>query len=175
MIPYLPGKSLGQCYNEMMEGLREDQWACFLDHDAMFTTTRWYEQIDAAIAENPEAGIFVPKTNRIGCGWMKAGGVSPKNHDIAYHREIGWKLHEEFGSQVHDVTIWEEQPSRRPLSGVAMILSKRTWEKVGGFKKGFLTVDNDMHHKVRYKAELKAYLLLGVYVYHWYRARGRGS
>jgi GT2 family glycosyltransferase len=174
MIPYLPGKSLGTCYNEMMSLLNEDQWGCFIDHDAMWTTTMWYQQISEAIEKNPEAGIFVPRTNRIGCGWMKAPGVSPRNHDIAYHRQVGWDLHEKEGSNVHDVTVWEDQPSRKPLSGVSMLLSKKTWSKVGGFKKGFLTVDNDMHRRVR-AAGLKAYLLLGVYVYHWYRARGRGS
>jgi len=175
MIPFLPGKMLGTCYNEMMECLDENQWGCFLDHDAMFTTTKWYEQIAEAINRFPDAGIFVPRTNRIGCGWMKAPGVSPKNHDIIYHRKIGREFAEKHGSDVLDVTIWETQPSHRPLSGVLMCLSKETWKRVGGFKRGFLGVDNEMHHKIRKLEGKKAYLLTGVYVYHWYRAEGRGS
>jgi len=167
-------KELGAAYNEFMDRLRPDDWACLIDHDAMFTTTIWHDQMERAINLNPDAGLFVPRTNRIGCGWMKLQGVETKNHDMIYHRCLGRELADSRGATVTDVTIWEEQPSRKPLSGVLMLLSKKVWQQVSGFKAGFLTVDNDMHARIR-KAGLKVYLMEGVYLYHWYRFEGRGS
>ena len=173
--PYAPSKQLGTAYNQFMARLWPDDWGCLIDHDAMFTTTIWHAQMVEAIKTKPDAGLFVPRTNRIGCGWMKLPGVSPKNHDMLYHRKIGWDLSEKHGGDVlTDVTIWEEQPSKKPLSGVLMLISKDVWNLVGGFKPGFLTVDNDMHSRIR-KAGLKVYLMESVYIYHYYRALGRGT
>ena len=167
-------KDLGSAYNEFMSRMHSEDWACLLDHDAMWTTTIWARQIAEAIKENSDAGLFVASTNRIGCGWMKAKGVSPKEHDMIFHREFGRKLADEHKHSVVDVTCWEDHPSGKPLSGVMMCISCRTWAAVNGFKRGFLTVDNDMHKRIRDHG-LKVYLLPGVYVYHWYRFQGRGS
>jgi len=173
--PYdVDGKDLGSAYNHFMGLLKGDDWACLLDHDAMWTTTIWARQITEAIKENPDAGLFVTSTNRIGCGWMKVKGVSPKEHNIVFHRELGRKLADEHKHSVVDVTEWEDHPSGKPLSGVMMCISCRAWAAVNGFKNGFLTVDNDMHKRIRDHG-LKVYLLPGVYVYHWYRFQGRGS
>ena len=46
---------------------------------------------------------------------------------------------------------------------------KSVWEKVGGFKEDkMLTVDNDIHRKIRISGE-KVGLMKGIYVQHWYR------
>ena len=173
--PYdVNGKDLGSAYNSFMDRLHEGDWACLIDHDAMWTTTIWARQISEAIKENIDAGIFVACTNRIGCGWMKAPGVSPKEHNMVFHREFGRKLADEHGHSVIDVTRWEEHPSGKPLSGVMMCISWDAWKAVGGFKRGFLTVDNDIHRRLR-DGGFKAYLLRGVFCYHWYRFQGRGS
>jgi GT2 family glycosyltransferase len=173
--PYQRDKNLGGAYNEFMERLKEGDWAALIDHDAMFTTTDWHQQIEDAIEEDDGGtGLFTCRTNRIGCGWQKAAGADPKIHDIAYHRSIGRALAKARWSQTMDVTRWEALPSRKPLSGVLMVISKIAWEDVGGFKNGFLTVDNDMHARMRRKNKAVK-LLEGVYVYHWYRAEGRGS
>lgn len=172
--PYCPKKDLGGAYNDFMLRLRSDDWAALIDHDAMWTTKGWHGQVLEAIEREPETGLFTCVTNRIGCGWQKARSVDPRNHNVAYHREFGRRLAEIHGSRTDDVTEWEKQPSGRPLSGVVMVVSKRSWEAVGGFKNGFLTVDNDMHARMRRKG-LTVRLLLGVYVYHWYRAEGKDS
>ena len=49
-----------------MSKLGDDDWACFLDHDAMFTTLDWYHQMESLIAEYPGAGCFTAMTNRVG-------------------------------------------------------------------------------------------------------------
>lgn len=167
--PYRSDKNLGLAYNEAMQLLPPDGWAAFLDHDAIHTTPDWHRLIVGAIEANPDFGLFVGCTNRIGCGWMKTPGVSPRNHDMLYHRAIGAELAKRHGSAVRDVTEWERQPGGHPLSGVLMVISKRVWAHVLGFKNGFLTVDNDCHRRVR-DADFRVGLLLGVYVYHFYRA-----
>jgi GT2 family glycosyltransferase len=55
------------------------------------------------------------------------------------------------------------------MSGVMILLKKSMWEKVGGFKEEkMLTVDNDIHIKVR-NAQGKVGLMQGIYLQHWYR------
>lgn len=167
--PYRNDKNLGRAYNEAMALLGPDDWAAFIDHDAMHCTPDWHRLIDTAIAENPEYQLFVGSTNRIGCGWMKAHGVDPNNFDLRYHRRIGKELAEKWGSTVDDVTEWEGLPSGKPLSGVLMVLSKRAWASINGCKNGFLTVDNHLHKQIR-DAGYKVGYMKGVYLVHWYRA-----
>lgn len=174
--PYRADKDLGTAYNELLERLKEGDWAALIDHDAVWTTTVWHEQIARAIEENPEAGLFVSRVSNVGCWWMRQPGVGRGQHDMAYHRLLGARLAEEKGSSVIDVTDFEKIEGGRvqPLSGTLMVISKIAWQAVHGFKKGFLTVDNDMHHRIR-KAGFRVLILEGVYLYHWYRFKGRGS
>ena len=55
------------------------------------------------------------------------------------------------------------------MSGVVILLSKKTWALLGGFADGFLGVDNAIHQAARDRG-FPVYLMEGVYVYHWYRA-----
>ena len=55
------------------------------------------------------------------------------------------------------------------MSGVVILLSKKTWALLGGFPDGFLGVDNAIHQAAR-DQDCRVYLMEGVYVYHWYRA-----
>jgi hypothetical protein len=190
--------NLGQAYNLFMARLLPEDWAVLIDHDAMFTTTKWHTTMEEVIdrelgdkryPESGDTGLFVTRTNRVGCGWMKLSGVKQfeelkcgcgkkikvsVEHDIRNHRQIGRTVAARRGTDTTDVTEWEKLPSRKPLSGVCMVLNVHVWREVGRFKDGFLTVDNDMHRKVR-EAGYRVRILEGVYVYHWYRAEGRGS
>lgn len=162
-IAYDVESDLGRAYNEAMERLRDDDWAAFLDHDAMFTTRDWYKQIVQAIEVNPAAGAFTAVTNRIGTAYQLAKGIGWDNHQVAAHRLLGGRLLEKYGHTVRDIT---QGP---PLSGVVIVISKKSWLKIGKFKSGFLGVDNRMHYDLR-DAGYKIFLLPGLYVYHWYRA-----
>jgi hypothetical protein len=66
-IPYAPGKTrnLGRAYNQFMHLLQDEDRACFIDHDAMFTTVDWYDQIEHIVDKYLDAGMFTAKTNRI--------------------------------------------------------------------------------------------------------------
>lgn len=161
MMPYALDQNLGRAYNEAMARLAEEDWACFLDHDAMWTTREWYRQIDEAIRFKPEAGAFTAMTNRIYSGWQRIGDKD--NHDMVYHRE--------FGRQRLKTRTLLDVTDTKGMGGVVICISKAAWRKVGEFVDGMLCVDHQMHFALR-AAGLKVWLIEGLYVYHWRRANG---
>ena len=167
-VAYSPEEKeqLGQTYNKYMELLGDNDWACFLDHDAMFTTLDWYKQLQNIISEHSGYGLLSASTNRIGNPEQMIANLKD-THDILYHRQIGTILQKQCGTQVNDVT------TKHCISGVVMAVNKAVWKKAGGFKDGFLGVDNDFHQRVR-KAGDKVGIAKGLYVYHYYRANGDG-
>ena len=167
-IAYAQGdkENLGKTYNEYMELVGEKDWACFLDHDAMFTTGDWFKQLEKIIVANPQYDLLTACTNRIGNPEQKLQKLLD-THDITYHRGIGARLQKQCGTDVNDVTV------THAISGVVMLVSKAAWKKAGGFKDGFLGLDNDFHQRVK-KADFKVGVMKGIYVYHWYRADGKG-
>lgn len=167
-IPYCPkeqGQDLGWAYNNFMKTLGDDDWACFLDHDAMFTTKDWYHQLEEIIAKYPNTGVFTAKTNRIGNIPQLVPNVNKNNHNMFYHRNIGKILQERHRLEV------TPSDAANPLSGVVILISKRVWDDIGGCKSGFLSVDNDIHKRCLDNGH-EAFIMDGVYTYHWYRADG---
>lgn len=167
-IPFCPpekGKNLGFAYNSFMNLIRDDDWACFLDHDAMFTTDDWYQQLQSYTKmENRKIGLLTAVTNRIGNQeqrFFQNDSIESLDHDFYFHRKIGRRVFLTNGLNIKE--------ARSPVSGVLLLISKKTWRSVGGFCDGFLGVDNDIDKKVR-KVGLKVYIAEGLYVYHWYRA-----
>jgi len=156
-VPYYPG-NLGKAYNDFMGRLGPEEWACFLDHDAMFTTGDWYGQMCEIINKHPSAGLFTAVTNAVYPKWqcVKMGYA----HDVKKHRMLGSDLLLSKRTQT--------KPCRGRLSGVVILTSRRAWEKSGGFQDGFMGVDNAYHTAVA-KAGYDVLLMEGLYVYHWYR------
>ena len=77
-IPYCPrseGRNLGFAYNEVMARLRDDDWACFIDHDASFTTYDWYAQLEEITRELSGPCVLTAVTNRVGSPWQLVPGV----------------------------------------------------------------------------------------------------
>lgn len=155
---------LGKAYNDFMEYVKEDDWVCFLDSDAVFTHREWYRDIENIIKENPDYGLYTTMTNRVGCPYQKFEHVDVNEHNMRYHREVGKSAAEQFKGQLLDITMHRYQ-----LSGVTIIISKKAWKSVGGFIRGFLRVDNEIHRQCA-RAGIKVGLIPGIYVYHWYRA-----
>jgi GT2 family glycosyltransferase len=174
-IPYAQeecGKNIGCAYNKFMEILpNDDDWACFLDHDAMFTTDDWYKQLNDIIGREPSIGAFGCRTNRAGYKWQLVGNIDVDNHDIGYHRAIGKHLQNTHYYRTSPGSLLghnrEPRPSR--FSGVVILVKKSTWKRIGGFKQtGFLAVDDDLRHRLA-KHNIQFAIMDGVYVYHWYR------
>lgn len=178
-IAYAPkehDKDLAWTYNEYMKLLpNDDDWACFIDHDAMFTTPDWYPQMESIIKENPEYSCFTVATNRVYAAWQIPEGVNSINHDICYHRDIGKSLQDTNGNKVSDVTNCANLPASpitSPLSGVVILYKKSAWKEVS-FRlmqpKRLTGIDNLLHLDLRDKGH-KVGLMAGIYVYHWHRA-----
>ena len=165
-IPYgKENQSLGGFYNEFMSLIGIDDWACFIDHDAMHTTEQWFQAISAAVAQaDPNVGMFTCMTNRVG-NFEQI--VFPKKseeaniHDIRFHRMIGTTLLKKHYAG--------SKKAVRPISGLMMLISKKAWLEVGGFEEGFLAVDNKIHATLEEKG-YEVRILKGIYLYHWYRA-----
>jgi len=164
-IPYDVNKNIGKYYNSFMSLLpSNNDWACFIDGDAIFTTSKFGTQLNDIINKYQNVGVFVAVTNRIGCSWQKAPEVNADINDMSYHREIGNVLYKTKYNLCEDVTY-----KTNYLSGVMFLIKKSVWEKIGRFKdKGILGVDNDLHIKCQ-NNNILVYKMEGVYVYHWYR------
>lgn len=166
-VPYAPKekeKNIGWVYNNFMKLIGEDDWACFIDHDAMFTIPNWYSVLETVIEKHHDVGLFTAMTNRIGnvdqIVFSKTS-TEAKNHDMYFHRKKGKEMFEQHGTNI--------KIASGPISGILILTSKKAWKKCGGFKDGFLGVDNDYDAKIR-AAGFKTGILTGIYMYHWYRA-----
>lgn len=169
-IPYNVDGNLGKAYNDFMKMVDDDDWVCFLDADAMFTTRNYYTYMLETIETNPDYGLFTTMTNRVRFdSYQLFKDVSRENHDISYHRKVGIEKNNKYYNVVINLNSLSIP---HLLSGVVLLLSKETWKAVGGFCDGFLGVDNDVHKRCR-NHKIGVGLLKGLYVYHWYRADGK--
>jgi len=169
-VPFSPkdtGKDLGYAYNKFCESLpNNNDWACFLDHDAMFTTSTWYHQLEDIIDKHNNRGVFGARTNRINSTYQLVGNIDVYNHDIMYHREIGKHLQKKYYSDTLRIT---DDTAQRGFSGIVILIKKSTWKKIGGFISGFNDVDNNLRYSLE-KHNIPMYIMNGVYAYHWYKA-----
>lgn len=165
-IPYSEEKPprLGDAYNKFMELLpSDDDWACLIDHDVMFTRKNWFHQLNDIIKKHPEYGCFVARTNSIGCRWQRIKKLEDC-HDILEHKKLGLLIQQEFYNEIVDVTDLAE------FSGFLMLIGKKTWNNVKfthGGKGGLGGVDNNFHRDLK-TAGFRVGLMKGVYVYHLY-------
>jgi len=163
-IPWDSDKNLGQYYNDFMSKLNDDEFACFIDGDACFTTQYFGKQLEDIVEKYPECGLFTAVASRMGCIWQRAG--DPNTDDINIHRRIGKQL---FDSKYDEIVDVSDVHYLSVLSGVLILLKKEIWKKLGGFpEEGILGIDNSIHWKAQGMKE-KVYLMNGVYLYHWYR------
>jgi GT2 family glycosyltransferase len=163
-IPWSSSKDLGEHYNWVMTLVGDDDYVCFTDGDTTFTTAHYGKQIEDIITKYPECGLFTSRTNRVNCTWQRYGDWD--SNDMKYHREVGLELFQQQYDAVMDVS---NVPRQKVLSGVLILISKRVWKAIGGFQEGgMLGIDNDIHWKAMDAGE-RVYLMLGVYLYHWYR------
>jgi GT2 family glycosyltransferase len=164
-VAYDTEQNLGRFYNSAMDRLNVDDWAVFIDSDAMFVQDYWGETVQRAITEHPEFGFFTCLTNRVGCAWQRAEDVKRDEHDILIHRKYAGDVAADFDDGEPEVVEVNED---MPMSGFCMIVQKKTWKKLGGAKDGFFGVDNDLHTKLRAKG-VKLGLIRSLYMYHLYK------
>jgi hypothetical protein len=162
-IPWNSEKNIGKSYNKTMSLVGSDDWVCFIDGDAVHTSHFFGTRIESVIDNNPDYTLYTCYTNRVNCGYQIAPNVDKNTNDMDYHRTFGENIWNTYSTQVMDITKNSE------LSGMLILIKKKSWEKVGGFlEEKMLGVDNDIHRKVRNIGE-KVGLMKGIYVQHWYR------
>lgn len=167
--PYDFDKDLCNAYNRHMRLLpNTEDWAIFIDHDAIWTTYDWKKIIAQYIERYPEYSCFTCLTNRIGNPRQLAEGA-PTCNDYAKHREFGKLLATAPEFVLEDFT----HPTPNHLSGVVIVLHKSAWQQIGGFKpwsqnSNILGVDSALHRDLE-AHNLKTGIMKNLYVYHWYR------
>ena len=167
--PYRVDKNLIESYNSFMELLPDNGWAVFRDGDTLFLDSYYGQIIENAIKDNPDTDCFTCFTNRIAC--PKQTFMIYNGDDIVKHRQIAKMLREKFGSNCED---FSKPVIPNIMSGMVMILSKKAWKKIGGFKEykpnygNILGVDNRLHIDL-FENGFKTKIIKGLYVYHWYR------
>lgn len=162
-IPYSSDKNIGKYYNWAMSLLpNNNDFACFTDGDAMFTTHFFGTQIENIIKKYPNCGLFTAMTNRVGTLYQCVQGMWSVN-DIEKHWQKGKDLYDNHYSECIDIT------EKSPLSGVLILLRKKEWKSAGGFLEDKMTgIDNSIHYRVRDTGD-KIKLMIGVYILHYYR------
>jgi GT2 family glycosyltransferase len=166
MTPFREDMNLGRAYNEAMELLPyEDGWAVLMDHDIMFTTIKWNEQIREAIKTHP-TGTFTGVTNRIWSPWQRSTEGETLDEDILKHRACGER-------HLADKTLLDVTDWRPGWGGMLMVVSKKVWADAGGFRDGMECVDHKFHQAVA-AAGHRLYCIKGLYVYHFRTSRIRG-
>ena len=163
------GKKLGRYYNEFMNLLPDDAYGCLMDYDTQFLTNDFGKHLYEYIKLYPNA-TFTCRTNRMHKSNtnQQLTGIERDNHDILYHREIARKrkIH------LYEVTKLNDHRRKELMGGMLMLISKKVWREVGGFKEeGILDVDNKFHLSL-IQHDKEVLCMEGIYIYHWYRSDG---
>jgi len=161
VTPYSFEKNLGKAYNEEFEKVQNDSdWIVLMDGDSHFFTD-FGQQIRAHILAKPNTGMFTCITNRVGNKQQCYGGKISDNSDYLYHARLAKRL------AVGNRGVVKK--SSRIISGLLMVIQKKTWREVGGFyERGILKVDN-MFSKELLNRHRPIYIMMDVYMIHYYR------
>lgn len=158
--PFALDRNYGRACNDFFEMLPDDAWGIVQDHDAMWTTPVWYQQIAEAVAFQPRA-MFFAMTNRIAAPWQRIG---PEN-------EHDYRVHRQFGKERLKVRTLLDISHTKGAGGVCMVVSKAAWKEVGGFVPYLYCTDHNMHFR-HVDVGRPVYLMENVYLYHARRIDG---
>ena len=158
------GKCIGAGYNEALTQHDENDWLAVIDHDAMFTTGDWYQQMVKVIEDNPNCKGLTGRVNRMATEEQMVLGIDPNNMDYAYHRRLGKHLSEKYYGQSNCI----KTPGH--FSGTFWAVHIGTMKKLGGFDETGqqLKCDNLFQAKI-VNAGYEFRVCNGIYIFHWYR------
>ncbi len=161
-MPTSEDKNLGAAYNECASLVKDpDHWMCFKDRDVMFMTNDYINMIPSAIEKYPDVGLFTCMTNRVGNLLQCYGGKVSEETSLLKHYDLSVEIAKK-GVEI--------KYTNRVISGLVLIIQKRTWLQIRGAKDGILGVDNDISKKVM-RAGKKVAIMQGLYVLHYYRLK----
>ena len=175
MIHYItPGHSdlnLGREINNYVKLVPDNDYICLRDIDTMPAYHEvFFKQCEDLTKTN--FGLIGCKTNRLGLKHHLLHGEKQENSDWKFHREIGKKRYEVFGSEVQEMDFNLQEMSHS-IGGVFMFFPKVTWKAVGGFDEGGVSINNYfidyLFTKKVIQAGLRIGIALGIYMIHMYR------
>jgi len=158
------GKCIGSGYNEALTQHDDNDWLAIIDHDAMFTTGTWYQQMIKVIEENPNCKGLTGRVNRMATEEQMVIGIDPNNMDYGYHRKVGKYLSDKHYGESTCIKTPEH------FSGTFFAVHIGTIKKLGGFDEtgNQLRCDNLLQGKI-VRAGHEFRVCNGIYIFHWYR------
>ncbi len=159
--PYRRDKNLGKAYNAEFEKVDLNDWVCLRDLDTLFLTQDAPNIIENYTEQFPQTGIFTCYTNRI----------SPLAKDQLFDKRLFNETNiVRFLKSAENIkqnnTV---QEITTPISGMLMVISKRTWLKFPFPEDGkCLGVDN-IYSKTILDSGLKIYRMNAILIWHSYR------
>jgi len=150
-----------------MNLLKPGDYGVFVDGDTQFLTYKYGNQLYDVTDRYPSIGVFTCYTNRVDCKWQILPNVDKDSNDILYHRTLAQIQEDSYYCKIKDIT------NLSSMSGVFMMIKKEFYDEMGSFpEEGMLGIDNHLHKRVK-ELNQKAYLIEGLYIYHYYRNNNR--
>ena len=136
-----PGGNLGAEYNRCFKESPHD-WLLFVDPDVLLLNPVYYLVMQEVIRRNPDTGVFTCFANSIGGRWQKTPGKPAieaplMRHDGSKrddsHLGFAQRWWDKFQYQCTELKpeSYEDCPG-----GFLMLISRKTWDTVGGFTNG---------------------------------------
>jgi len=176
-IPYMLNMQLGRAYNELMKSVED--WVLFLDHDVLILNPHYYEVcLGVAQVVGHKAGWVSGVTNAIACEAQLCIDA-PKGNDMIEHMRYAkqrWKKHGPKVVKIGDKKrgMFYKNKIFAGFSGFFMLTHKQAWKDTGGFRDGFLGVDNQYYKKL-IETGYETYVMPGIYMYHLYHQKRKWS
>lgn len=165
--PYSFEKKLFEAYDAYIKLLPgENDWACFLDGDALFFENNFGHQIQEYINAQPEAGILTSYASRCGYKYMVPEDNDQENDSIKYHRKRSQEIYERYHGQVKEIS--------KHISGHLICIKKSTWLLIRDellivcAGADLLGVDTQITNIILGHG-LKIFLMKGIYLFHYFR------
>lgn len=160
--PFRTDKNLGKAYNEAMNLLQDDDWACLVDMDTCFLTPDAGPILQEYATQNPNAGILTCFTNRVSPFSKRQllNGSFSECTDFTQHI----KLAEDQKKFLYSTT-----PINRDISGMLMMIRKSFWIQYP-FPEDAKCLGVDTYYGRRIRESGHSILRMnGLYIWHTYR------
>lgn len=169
--PFSLTKNLGECYNQYMALIGDDDTAVLLDGDTCFLTPDYGMVIAEYAAKYPNA-VLTCWTNRIN-EKAEQQFKGPFIRD-----EVKMDIHLELAKNLQTAPVEPVTALHGFVSGFMLVVPKKVWQSVGGFAEkqvyedrgpyNLLGVDNDFTNRIR-AAGTPVLRMNSIYIWHTYR------
>jgi GT2 family glycosyltransferase len=162
IIPYALDKNLGQAYNEAMNLIPDDDWACLMDYDVQLLTPDAGAIVHEYATRAKPDQLLTCLTNRVSTlsKPQLLSGVVNDDSDMRNHIRY---------AEIQRQYLYQTTPITRDISGMLMLISKRLWLQFNFPEdKKCLGVDTEYNRRIR--AAGKTIMRMdGLYIWHSYR------